>query len=370
MLVRESDFEHAGALFHEAIAAPELWPKALQAVADACGALGATVFPVYPDSTGAIPSPGMEEVVAALAAEGWVGTNSRMERGMQLTRAGMKGLITESDMFTPEELNVDRYYNEFVRPHRMGSTAGMVLAQASGEVLFPFAMERMAKDEPFGPDEVALINPLMERLRAAATFALKLRFSAMRTIAESFSRLGDDIALIGGSGRLVYMSDGFERHVDDALVIRSGRVGSWQPTIDSLLSGAIRKATGDAPAIERTVEAILLPKRSGVLPLKAQLVPIVGVAQDIFALARAALIVSDPFGRQGRTNMQLCAVFGLSPAEARLASRIGDGEDLAAIAQAESISLETARKRLKAVFAKTGTHRQAELASVVARLAI
>ncbi|MCB1487921.1 MAG: helix-turn-helix transcriptional regulator, partial [Bauldia sp.] len=367
MLVRENDFERAGELFHEAIASPELWPRALQAIADACGAAGATVFPVYPEYTVAIPSPGIEEVVAALDAEGWNGTNSRMERGMALTLAGKQGFITDSDMFTSEELAVDRYYNEFVRPHRMGATAGMVLAQASGEVMFPIAMERRATDEPFGPDEIALMNPFIERLRSTATLALNLRFSAIRTVAESFSRLGDDIALIGGSGRLVYASEGFERHFGDALVNRRGRIGSWQPTVHALLSSSILKAIRNAPAIERAVEAILLPRRNHPLPLKAQLVPIAGVAQDVFALARAALIVSDPFARKERLGAQLGVVFGMSPAEARLASRIGDGEDLATIARAESISIETARKRLKAVFAKTGTHRQAELASIVAR---
>jgi DNA-binding CsgD family transcriptional regulator len=65
----------------------------------------------------------------------------------------------------------------------------------------------------------------------------------------------------------------------------------------------------------------------------------------------------------------LRARYGLSAAETRLAARIGHGESLAAIAEAEGVVIETARSRLKAVFAKTGTHRQAELAALVARAA-
>lgn len=64
----------------------------------------------------------------------------------------------------------------------------------------------------------------------------------------------------------------------------------------------------------------------------------------------------------------LASIFGLSAAEGRLAARIGRGEELKDIAEAEGIVIETARARLKAVFAKTGTHRQAELAILIAGL--
>jgi hypothetical protein len=48
-------------------------------------------------------------------------------------------------------------------------------------------------------------------------------------------------------------------------------------------------------------------------------------------------------------------------------ARIGTGEALREAAAAESISFETARTRLKDIFDKTGTSRQAELAALVSR---
>jgi DNA-binding CsgD family transcriptional regulator len=53
--------------------------------------------------------------------------------------------------------------------------------------------------------------------------------------------------------------------------------------------------------------------------------------------------------------------FCLTPAEAQIALGIADGETLAAIAESRGVSVSTARGQLKSVFAKTGTHRQAEL---------
>lgn len=56
----------------------------------------------------------------------------------------------------------------------------------------------------------------------------------------------------------------------------------------------------------------------------------------------------------------------LTPAESRIARGIARGEPLAAIAEANGISIGTARTQLKSVFVKTGTHRQAQLVALLA----
>jgi DNA-binding CsgD family transcriptional regulator len=59
--------------------------------------------------------------------------------------------------------------------------------------------------------------------------------------------------------------------------------------------------------------------------------------------------------------------FDLTPAEARLVARLMTGESLRSCAEALGIKYETLRSRLKSVFQKTKTHRQAELVMVVIR---
>jgi DNA-binding CsgD family transcriptional regulator len=51
-----------------------------------------------------------------------------------------------------------------------------------------------------------------------------------------------------------------------------------------------------------------------------------------------------------------------------LAVRLVSGEALRDAARAEAIRYETARTRLKAIFAKTATSRQVELTLLIARL--
>ena len=61
--------------------------------------------------------------------------------------------------------------------------------------------------------------------------------------------------------------------------------------------------------------------------------------------------------------------FVLTPAEAQIALGIAEGKTLAAIAEMRNVAVSTARDQLKSVFAKTGTHRQAELVAFAGRAA-
>ena len=60
--------------------------------------------------------------------------------------------------------------------------------------------------------------------------------------------------------------------------------------------------------------------------------------------------------------------FGLTKAEAGVVARAASGEGVPALAASLAISEGTARLHLHRVFEKTGVHRQAELALVLARL--
>jgi DNA-binding CsgD family transcriptional regulator len=64
---------------------------------------------------------------------------------------------------------------------------------------------------------------------------------------------------------------------------------------------------------------------------------------------------------------RLNEVFGLTPSEAAVALLIGNGRSPADIAGERQVSVDTVRSQLKAVSAKLGCSRQAEIAAVVQR---
>jgi DNA-binding CsgD family transcriptional regulator len=64
----------------------------------------------------------------------------------------------------------------------------------------------------------------------------------------------------------------------------------------------------------------------------------------------------------------MASLFGLSPAEARVAGLIGDARTIADTARILRTSPGTVRNQLKSIFAKIGVSRQAELVAVLSRL--
>ena len=102
--------------------------------------------------------------------------------------------------------------------------------------------------------------------------------------------------------------------------------------------------------------------------LMIEAMPLTASTIEVFDGCRAILVVSDLTQPHLTDGALLSIVFGLTPAEARLASALGEGQDLNAAAAAFGVTRQTVRSQLKTIFAKTGAHRQAELVARVAHI--
>ena len=102
-------------------------------------------------------------------------------------------------------------------------------------------------------------------------------------------------------------------------------------------------------------------------PLIAYASPVIGDAGEIFQGAKGIIVITDPDRHLPIPDMALRQVFQLSQAEVKLAKQLALGMDVADASRALEIQEGTARTYLKSIFAKTGTHRQAELAVLLNR---
>jgi DNA-binding CsgD family transcriptional regulator len=82
----------------------------------------------------------------------------------------------------------------------------------------------------------------------------------------------------------------------------------------------------------------------------------------------ALVLLGNPASRRPNISRDLVSKFALTPAEAALLRLVGAGENLRNAADQLGITYETARSRLKLIFAKTDLHRQAELVALMARM--
>ena len=96
-------------------------------------------------------------------------------------------------------------------------------------------------------------------------------------------------------------------------------------------------------------------------------IPLPPSASLLFPLA-AALVVFDDLAPAAPRVEVLRATYGLTPAEARVASALAEHCDLVRAARAVGIAHETARSHLKAVLAKTGSANQVECVAKLVRM--
>jgi DNA-binding CsgD family transcriptional regulator len=80
-----------------------------------------------------------------------------------------------------------------------------------------------------------------------------------------------------------------------------------------------------------------------------------------------ALVLHDPNVTPKLDTNRAQELFGLTPAEAKLAAKILEGNSLSECAELLDISPHTARAQLRSVFMKTNTSRQSELLSLILR---
>ncbi len=227
---------------------------------------------------------------------------------------------------------------------------------------------RLRSSEPYQRAEIKLINELTARLGPACELAIRLGLRSIQSISDAFSNAGHPIAATDATGRVIYMNARFEQLLGPDLTVRDGRLASADVDADRTLAAALKRATDDGGSLECQLPAVVLPRREG-RPLVARIAPVVGRANDLLARESAIVMLTDLDADDvGPELTVLRGVFGLTPAEARLAAQIAAGKSLADIAQVERITRETVRGRLKSVFEKTGTSRQPDLAILLAKL--
>jgi DNA-binding CsgD family transcriptional regulator len=114
--------------------------------------------------------------------------------------------------------------------------------------------------------------------------------------------------------------------------------------------------------------APIIVRRGGRPYLLIRVLPIRVAASGAFLGAFVLLILTDLRTKSGLDPVIIGRAFGLTRAEARLATLVAGGMAPDAAARTLGISRGTTRAQLKAVFAKTETHRQSELLALLSRL--
>lgn len=347
------EFDELVDRIYEAAVVPELWSATLSDLSRFGKAVGTLLFTSQGEDFRYVASPEMEEITAEFMSSGWVARNDRPARLFARQHAGF---LTDLDVYTPDELDANPMFTEFLRPRGFGWGAASAITVPSGERIV-IDVERAYKDGPVPASIVARLDPLRPHLARATTLSARLRLQAVQVAADALELVGLPAAVLGQRGQALAMNQSCQALLN--VTTRDGRrFGLVDAAADSLLAEALQSAATPGLPINRSIP---VPAKGAQLPAVAHVLPVRRSARDLFHAA-SAIVVITPLANDQLPGLSLLeGLFDLTPAEARVARGIMGCHTVDQIAAEAGTSPQTVRTQLKAVMSKTGVNRQAEL---------
>lgn len=345
---------------YEAALVPEKWPDVLAAFASLAGAKDAVLIATRGTSFSGwlSSSPEFDEVVEVHARR--YADNLRTSR---LIAAQHAGFLHDRSLMTEDELDREPVYREFLIPKGYGSGVATAIFSPSGDNIIVHAEYGHTR----GPQRTGLIADL-DRLRPhfarAALLSSRLGLERARAMTEAMRVVGLPGAVLRRCGKLLTANQEFEALMPELFQDRQDRLHIADKEADGLLGKALAKIPLRAPTAG--VNSIPVAASDSRLPHIVHVLPIRGLANDLFTQAGALLIVTPVDRAAVPAAGVLQGLFDLTPAEARVARAIGEAHSIEWIAESSGVSRETVRTQLKSVLSKTGVGRQVELVQLLA----
>jgi DNA-binding CsgD family transcriptional regulator len=342
---------------YEAAAVPELWRGVLADFAHQIGLKDAILIAARGENRRWIASTDAFDQFASdhFAFDGGP------ERTRRLLAAQPLGFITDLDVYSAEEIAQTPLYQDFIIPRGYGAAVATTVPVPSGDTIIVHAEGDHARG-PVSPEVVALLDPLRPHFARAALLSARLELERAHATAQALEVLGLPGAVLGRGGRTLAANDLLADLMPDVVQDRPARLALANATADGMLADAVARAE---MMIGATVGSIPVSAREERPPMIVHVLPIRGVAHDVFGSAVAMVIVTPVVPREVPTATVIQGLFDLTPAEARLAGIIASGSQPREAAMTLGIAEDTARTTLRRVFAKTGVGRQAELVALL-----
>ncbi|NOT27981.1 MAG: hypothetical protein HOP16_18000 [Acidobacteria bacterium] len=282
------------------------------------------------------------------------------------------GLVLVGDqLISPDRIRRTAFYNDFGHPYDTTQCLAGIL-EISPRLISNISVNRDDRSPRFDTADVDLLDALMPSLRRA--IELHRRLSGAELMAahalEMLARLSHGVILMSATGAVIWTNRAADvvLRARDGLTLERGELRGATPSVTArfrvALSGAIAMSKGQTLDAGETV--LSLPRASGRRALSVLITPLSAIhAALIPDEAAAAVFVDDPELIKTPDADAIRALFGLTRAESELVHCLVAGLSLEAASARLGLRSQTVRTRLKVVFQKTNTHRQAELVRLV-----
>jgi DNA-binding CsgD family transcriptional regulator len=355
MRIQGSNIQTAIASFHEAAMFPERWTRALDSISTLLHSDGATLL-VVPTRA--------HLVAASTALKPFIQQHFSLPfpdpREQRVTPGVNEGFKADHAYFSPGEISREPYYQEFLVPRGFGWNAAAALG---GGLLI--SLKRGGTRGPYKETDLAALDAALPQLRSVsrmASLAWHCNFSGQL---DAFARIGRGAILLDEHARVLEFNSCVR--FGDGLDVSGGCLQASRPTDGARLRRLVTDAISADPQATRTPTTLTVSRPSGLRPWLLDAMACTEALRSLHSRAAVLVLITDLDKPVSVTLARLSAVFGLTHTEAGLAREILGGATLQEAAARLDITEGHARQRLKAVFCKTGTSRQAELVLLLSR---
>lgn len=279
------------------------------------------------------------------------------------------GAVRLSHQLVPlsQALRTD-YVNDFLVPAGVLHIMGSVLSVDAKSAVILHVL-RSRRVDCFDRDEVRTMETLMPHLRRADTIRRRLGDTDLRHRAavEGLDRLAVGVLFLDERGATTFANRAADRLLaqSDGLGCRGARLGAADPGESAALERAVAvacRAGGGAPS----GATLLISRPSGRQPFVVTIATLTREVTGPWASGPAAIVfVTDPHATAPELEAVLRHLYGLTPAEAKVARLLVDGDDIDTMTDRLGVTVNTARTHVKHLLGKTNTRSQRELVQVL-----
>jgi DNA-binding CsgD family transcriptional regulator len=291
-------------------------------------------------------------------------TDSRWASGIEKLHVGR--VYRDKRLYSNDNLPSTRFHREyFKKKHSFHAAGGLFHKDNDCQILIKIYQDPEQGEIP--KDKIDKLQLLMPHLQKAYQMnqALLQVEQADHCLREGLARIGTGIVHLDLDGTILRMNSVADQYLIEGVfsIIKNSLVLS-----DYDADIQLRAHLSDHTSPDNSKQTSFLIKwKPSLSPLLGTLIHSRPKWQDLSATYPSShvLLIQNPKRKKQYSPALLQCLWGLTYAEARLASALADGNTLRACSDMFGVTYETARSQLKMIFQKSDLHCQNELVSVV-----
>lgn len=373
-MVSEVQFSQALEKIYAATLSEAFWPDALRTVGNLFDS-DFTHFEVLEKKTGR-PVFFRNEGASQDALDLYVNHYAAVSPRAPIGEAQPEGHVSfDHDMLSETEIDRNEFYNDFMIPqgYKYFLSANLI---NNADMFSVFSIQRPMGQSHASETEIELMRRLTPHLSQAMKIHMRMAIQnaehQTRDLLVGHSTTG--VVFLDVTGSVLMLNPAAEEMVSEphnGLDVRDGKImldtADNATRADRLIADAIGTAAGTS---FKPAGAITIRRATG-LPLTIIAVPLPHARGGVDGLPTpltgpaVALLICDPNRTQGLPDTLLRKIFGLTPAESRVAQALAAGQTPGEYADTAGVGIRTVRTHISRLLAKTGARNRVELMRIL-----